>query len=105
MRFFTALAQLAIIAAPAFAAPSALKTVAKYNGDVKPNSYIIKLKDGAVSTSSTSGISSGSQITHQYTIFNGFAGTFTQDDLNTLRAHEDVEFIEEDGIMKTFDTQ
>ena len=45
MRFFSvAAAVLAILAAPIFGAPPQLKTIEKYEGEVKEGSFIITLK-------------------------------------------------------------
>jgi hypothetical protein len=73
MPFFATLLQLALVAVPAFAAPSTLQTIEKFNGAVKSGSYIVTLKDGIPSSSVLGSISSGSTITHQYNIINGFA--------------------------------
>lgn len=79
MRFSTTFVKLALFAAPVFAAPAALKTVIKYDGDVKSNSYIVVLKPD-VSTSGhiqSLNLSSGSVITNEWsTAVNGFAGRY-----------------------------
>lgn len=83
-----------------------MKDIIKCDGAVKPNSYIVTMKDGVVSTASTTSmLSSASEVTHNYTLINGYAGIFTEDDLNTLRSHDHIESIEEDSIMQVYDTQ
>jgi hypothetical protein len=74
---FVALIELALIGVPVLAAPSALKTVAKYNGQVNSGSYIVTLKQGISRTAylQSVGLSSQSNITHEWnTVLNGFAG-------------------------------
>ena len=48
--------------------------------------------------------SSGVTITHEWTpaFFNGFAGQFDEEALESLLANSDVEYIAEDGIMEAF---
>jgi len=89
---------------PALAAPSPLVLV-KRNQDPIPGRYIVTLKDGvdrAVSVSSLANkISRRSMITHEWDIINGFAGNFTDADLESLRTHPNVASIEEDGHVYT----
>jgi len=76
-----------------------------------PGRYIITLKDDAdfgphVSSVQTSIEPTPSNITHQYSIINGYAGDFTEAELNDLRAHPEIATIEQDGISYTcFETQ
>lgn len=125
MQFSSAFIALALLVAPILAAPSALKAVVKNGGEVKPGSYLVTLKASTQRASHIESLklSPDSQITHEWdTIFNGFAGelqlwavvnllthvstgVFTEDDLNTLRASDEVELIEEDGVVHTFTTQ
>jgi len=105
MRGLFAVLSLALYAGPAFsAATGALLDVVRVDGDKKPNSYIVKLKDGVSKDSVfdwfSSIMGSDSDITHSEghpDLFNGFAGTFTEKDLDTLRSSKDVEYITEDG--------
>ncbi|KAI0801218.1 serine protease [Fomes fomentarius] len=104
---------LALLIAPVLGAPSAqLKTVEKFAGQTKPNSYIVKLKSGASKDSAIASLQTehgeSAQITHsewQGDVLHGFAGTFGKDALNALRANPDVESIVEDGIVSIFATQ
>jgi hypothetical protein len=82
MLFIDAFIKLVLILVPVFAAPSALKTVAKYNGQVKNGSYIVTLKQGVSRTIclQSLGLSPNSNITHEWdTVFNGFAGMILYD--------------------------
>jgi len=87
----------------ALAASSPLVPVKKTNNPV-PGQYVVTLKDGVdrvVSVSSlVSDISSDSTITHEWDIINGFAGTFTDADLEILRSLPDVVSIEEAGYVQ-----
>jgi len=73
--------------------------------------YIITLKDGVSLPSHSSSIqssiaSTSSNITHEFDIINGYAGEFTEDDLNNLRANPEIASIEEDGICSIcYETQ
>ncbi|KAI0778227.1 serine protease [Trametes elegans] len=105
--FATVAAALALLAAPALAAPTAaLHTVEKYAGDVKPQSYIVKLKGGVEKERQIEWLAANyggsATVTHpewETNILHGFAGTFKDDALNALRASSDVEYIAEDGIV------
>ena len=104
-RFFA----LATLLLPVLAVPSPLLTVSKV-ANATPGRYIITLKDGASRASHLSSIqskiaSTPSTITHEFNIINGYAGEFSPDDLNELRAHPDIALIEEDGISHTFATK
>jgi hypothetical protein len=75
---FIALIKLALVV-PVFAAPSTLKTVAKYSGQVNSGSYIITLKQGVSRTTflQSLGLSPQSSVTHEWdVVLNGFAGNF-----------------------------
>jgi len=81
-----------------------------------PGRYIITLNDGVslaahlkyTRASIASNISkttekekkskSSSHITHEFNLINGYAGKFTNDDLNDLRARLDIASIEQDSI-------
>ena len=77
-------AALALCVLPVLAAPSPLVSVTETK-DAVAGSYIVTFKDDVVHSdglsSVTGGISSQSKITHKWNIINGFAGTFTDDDL------------------------
>lgn len=95
---------LVLCALPVLAAPSPLVTVKKTK-DAIPGRYIVTFKNDVVSTtgvsSVASSISSQSKITHQWSIINGFAGTFTDTDLEVLRSNPHVGSIEEGGRAHT----
>lgn len=75
---------LALLIAPVLGAPSAqLKTVEKFAGQTKPNSYIIKLKSGASKDSAIASLQAehgeSTRITHsewQGDVLHGFAGAY-----------------------------
>jgi len=84
---------------PVLAAPSPLVSVKKTENAIAGR-YIVTLKDNVdhVGVSSvSSGISSQSEVTHDWSIINGFAGTFTDADLEVMRSHPNVASIQEDG--------
>ena len=94
---------------PVLAVPSPLLTVSKV-ANATPNKYIITLKEGISRAAHLGSIqseiaSTPSKITHEFDIINGYAGEFSTDNLNELRAHPDIASIEEDGISHTFDTK
>lgn len=100
---------LATLLLPAIAAPSPLITISKVANAV-PGRFIITLKEGASRAAHVSSIqskiaSTPSKITHEFNIINGYAGEFSADDLNELRAHPDIASIEEDGISHTLATK
>jgi len=71
-----------------------------------PGRYIVTLKDGVslaahVSSTQASIASTPSNITHEFDLINGYAGEFTEDDLNDLRANQEIASIEEDSIVQT----
>jgi len=71
-----------------------------------PGKYIVTLKEDVslashVSSTQASIASTDSNITHELDIINGYAGDFTEDDLNDLLSHPEVASIEQDSIVKT----
>jgi hypothetical protein len=77
MHFSSTFVKLALCIAPAFAAP-ALKSVVKYNGDVKAGSYLVTLKSDVSRARhiNSLNLSPNSEITHQWDhVLNGFAGS------------------------------
>ncbi|RPD56787.1 serine protease [Lentinus tigrinus ALCF2SS1-7] len=70
-----------------------------------PNSYIVKLWDNILKDTHLEWFESAlniSMLTYSdwdSDIFNGYAGVFQQGILDTLLAHPDVEYIEEDGMV------
>jgi len=86
---------------------ASLLTVTKAKKPV-PGSYIITLKEEVslaahVSSTQTKIASTPSNIVHEFTRINAYAGKFSEDDLNDLRAHPEIASIEEDGIAQTCD--
>lgn len=74
---------IALYAVPAFgAATPVIQDVQKYKGQVKANSYIVKLKDNVnkefVHSWVSSMLGSESSVTHDYdsSFFHGFAGMY-----------------------------
>ncbi|RDB29494.1 Cuticle-degrading protease [Hypsizygus marmoreus] len=104
MRFFTAVVAAIALAAPAFAAPSPLRTVEKFNGGTSGR-YIVKVKDGVSRAALFKQLNVNPTVSHDWKIVNGFAGKLDDATLNALRASPDVEYISEDGIMHTLVTQ
>jgi len=102
--FSKQLVALVLCVLPVLAAPSPLVTVAKTKNPV-PGRYIVTFKNNAAHadgvSSVTSGISSQSKVTHQWDIINGFAGTFTDADLEVVRSNPNVASIEEDAFTHT----
>ena len=97
---------LALCVLPALAAPSPLVRISKA-GNPLPGRYIVTLKQDQGTSSTTNDVttfsstmSPASNITHWWDSMGAFAGEFSEDDLETLRADSRVETIEEDGIMK-----
>ena len=106
MFFCSQLVALALCALPALAAPTPLLRVSKAENPL-PGRYIVTLKQvqGANDVNTLSDtMSPASNITHRWESMGAFAGEFSDDDLETLRADSRVEAIEEDGIMKTLVT-
>lgn len=107
--FSNQLFALTTLLLPVLAVPSPLLTVSKV-ANATPGRYIITLKEGASRASHLSSVqskiaSTPSTITHEFNIINGYAGEFSPDDLNELRANPDVALIEEDGVSHTFVTE
>ena len=99
---------LALCVLPALAAPSPLLRISKADNPL-PGRYIVTLKQAQGSSGTSvsvetfsSSVSSASNVTHQWESMGAFAGEFSADDLETLRADPRVEAIEQDCIMKTF---
>ena len=61
-----------------------------------PGRYIVTVREGVSLASRISSIQGN--VTHELEIINGFAGEFTEDDLNVLRANPEIEAIEQDGL-------
>ncbi|KAF8593903.1 hypothetical protein BDV93DRAFT_516207 [Ceratobasidium sp. AG-I] len=96
--YFSALPFLA----PVLCAPTATSII-KRAGPVRPNSYIIGLKEstslGSALSTLTSGFTGGPSITHIYTIIPAFAAFLRGLDLDLIRRLPSIEYIEQDGTM------
>ena len=84
---------------------TSLLTVSKAEKPISGR-YIVTLKEDvslATHLSSTQSkiASTPSNITHEYSFINGYAGEFSVDDLNDLRANPEIASIEEDGTLHT----
>jgi len=84
---------------------ASLLTVSKAEEPI-PGNYIITLKEDVSLAAHINSIqariaSTPSNITHEFEIINGYAGEFSEDDLNDLRANPEIDSIEEDGIVQT----
>lgn len=75
MRFFAAVFAAIAIAAPAFASPSPLRAIEKFDGKTTGR-FIVKLKDGASKATVVQQLKANA-VTHDWQIINGFAGTLT----------------------------
>ena len=87
---------LALCTLPAFSAPSPLIKVRRAEEPVAGR-YIVTLKDGVNREAHVRARST----THEWDIINGFAGTFSEAEVEDLRSNPDVAFIEEDGLVRT----
>jgi hypothetical protein len=86
------------------AAPSPFPSYRETRDSV-PGRYIVTLKDSTDNLSGApaiySQLSPDSTVTHEWDIISGFAGSFTDDDVEFLKSHPDIETIEEDGYAHT----
>jgi hypothetical protein len=99
MRSTNALVRLVLLALPVFASGELLP-VKRGDGEVLKDSYVVILKDGYNLASVTDSMSE-MNVTHQWTIVNGFTATLTQDDLNQLRAQPGVSSISENAAARS----
>ena len=102
MRFLSLFATLAVVLpAFVFAAPQgAVETPVKTFSGPKTGGYIVKLKSNSAKRSSklkasTLDIPEGAK---DLSIINGFSGEFDEATAKALANHEDVEYVEEDGL-------
>ncbi|PFH47792.1 hypothetical protein AMATHDRAFT_6424 [Amanita thiersii Skay4041] len=82
---------------PVLGVPTPLRDVTKYNGETTGR-YIVRVKDGVSKADLVGQVRANASVTHEWGIVNGFVGHLDEHTLNTLRAHEDVVSISEDGI-------
>ncbi|KAG6906165.1 hypothetical protein DXG01_015515 [Tephrocybe rancida] len=102
MRFLTIVFSALAVSLPAFAAPATLLRIEKFNGPTSGR-YIVRLKPDTAKASFLKAINTNPS--HNWNVINGFAGKFSTNELDALRAHPDVESISEDGIMSISTTQ
>ncbi|VUC20898.1 unnamed protein product [Clonostachys rosea] len=102
MRLSVLLAILpAVLAAPATRSVPAPLVRLNQRADVVANKYIVKFKDNSALASLDSALSTIS-VAPEYTfehVFKGFSGELSQEALEALRNHPDVDFIEEDAYV------
>lgn len=99
MRSVNAFIRLALLALPVFASEELLP-VKRGDGDVLEDSYVVILKDGC-DLAKITGSMPYMNITHQWTIVNGFTATLTEEDLSRLRAQPDVLSISENAAARS----
>ncbi|KAL0948477.1 hypothetical protein HGRIS_011046 [Hohenbuehelia grisea] len=103
MRFFGILASFAVLSA-VLASPTTLKPIQRHRGQVVDGSYIVTLKDGVDKKALVDAL--GLELTHDWQkSIHGFAGKFSDDALNALRASDAVNTIAEDGMVYAWATQ
>src|SRR5262245_34971006 len=87
-------------------------SVRQLDGEVLPGHYIVKLKENDDTSPKRiddhitnlpflfSASDDNSPITHEYnsTLFSGYAGSFTDEQLDAILNSPDVEFVEENGV-------
>ncbi|XP_054753630.2 extracellular serine proteinase-like [Lytechinus pictus] len=66
-----------------------------------PGSYIIKMKDGHDVVSIAAGLGHPKILQEYKTVFNGFSAALTDDMLQAALESDAVEYIEEDGVVRT----
>ncbi|KAG5727551.1 Proteinase R [Termitomyces sp. T112] len=97
MHLYSILVVSAGFLAPVIAAPGYLVPIEKVDGGTSGR-HIVSLKANADKSSFIE--ATNIATTHNWTVINGFAGQFTEDQINVLRAHGDVESITEDGFAQ-----
>lgn len=105
--FLGLLASVTPSLAAAVPSPAPLYT---YDGQMNQGNYIVKVLDGVDKTGIVSlvqGLTGSAQLAHDWNpkFLNAFAGSFSDDVVDTLRSNPAVEYIAEDGIMTAFDVQ
>jgi len=84
---------------------ASLLTVSKAEKAI-PGRYIITLKEDVslaahISSTQASIASTPSYIIHELDLINGYAGEFSEGDLNDLRANQEIASIEQDSTVQT----
>ncbi|KDQ17084.1 hypothetical protein BOTBODRAFT_30466 [Botryobasidium botryosum FD-172 SS1] len=105
MQTFIFAAALFSLVCPAISAPTTIVPISPTMGEVKPNSYIVKIKDDADKSTHISQLTrlldrSNSFISYDYvTTLKGYAGTLRGEALSFIQSSNDVELIEPDHIV------
>ena len=89
------------------AAPASARRLSGRDSNIE-NSYIVKLKDGANTTSHINSLpflfsveDANSPVTHWWPdFFKGYSGIFVGADLDAILASPDVEYVEKNGIVR-----
>ncbi|KAF8074491.1 serine protease [Lyophyllum atratum] len=98
MRVFIPLLAAITLIIPVSGTPAPLRTIEKFIGKTS-GKYIVMLKDGVPKDRILARLSHAN-ITNDWTLIHGFAGHFSPEAVNALRASPDVEHISEDGIVQ-----
>jgi subtilisin family serine protease len=95
---------LTLVAQPAQAAEGTIRAAA--DAQVVPGSYIVKMKDNALTASAT-GLAAKfhGQVGHTYTSINGFSVKMSERQARRLAADPSVEYVEVDQVMSLNATQ
>lgn len=99
MRPVNAFILLALLALPSFTSGELLP-VKRGDGEVLKDSYVVILKDG-YNVANIADSMPDMNITHQWTIVNGFTAILTQEGLDQLRTRPDVLSISENAAART----
>jgi hypothetical protein len=99
MRSIDALIHLTLFALPVFASGKLLP-VKRAEGEVLKDSYVVILKDG-YNVVNVADSMPDMNITHRWTIVNGFTATLNEGSLDELRANPDVSSISENAAART----
>ncbi|KAF4120877.1 Serine protease, subtilisin family [Geosmithia morbida] len=109
MRASTLLALLPVaMAAPSIVKRSSLAPIiTPRDAQVIDGKYIVKFKDDIIKTAVTSAISSiSAKADYTYSeAFNGFAGSLTPEEVETLQNDPTVEYLEQDAVISISATQ
>ncbi|PHH61960.1 hypothetical protein CDD81_7709 [Ophiocordyceps australis] len=96
-----------VLAAPGPARRSSLAPLlVPRDGQLVEGQYIVKMRSEVAEQSISSamqGLSAEPAYTYRDS-FNGFAGSLTPEELEKIRAHPDVEMVEQDALVSMFDS-
>lgn len=99
MRSINQFVCLALLALPAFATP--LLPIRRAEGEVKPDSYIVMLKDGYNISGVVKSMTAGMNVTDEWDLMNGFAVTLSGDGVEKLKALPGVSSVDENSAVNT----